>query len=136
MKHLKIRLILILTGLLSVVTFIAQASVDDITVIALGALEGRAVVKTTDGKMKILKVGDEVPGSTATVKQILNDHLVVAEIVKQKNRKVEQMVWIYKPKKPGGKSLVKRLRLEPPKDKNSTLRTNIKTQQIEIKKKK
>ncbi len=136
MRNLKIKTILILTGLLSAFTFIAQASVDDITVIALGALEGRAVVKTTDGKMKILKVGDEIPGSTATVKQILNDHLVVAEIIKKKNKQVEQMVWIYKPKQAGGKSLVKRLRLKAPKGESSALVRNVTTQQIELKKKK
>ncbi len=134
MKKLKIHLMLL--SLIAALPFMAHASVDDITVIALGALEGRAVVKTTDGKMKILKVGDEIPGSTATVKQILNDHLVVAEIIKQKNRKVEQMIWIYKPKKSGGKSLVKRLLLEPPKGESSVLMRNIKTQQIEVKKKK
>ena len=133
MKNSKI--ILMLVGLASILPFLAYASVDDITVIALGALDGRAVIKTTDGKMQVLKVGDEIPGSTATVKQILNDHLVVSETVKKKNKNVQQMVWIYKPKKSGGKSLVKRLRLEPPKSEQDVLQTrNIKTQTIEINK--
>ena len=82
MTNLKAKSLMMLS-VLSFMPFFVYASVDDITVIALGALDGRAVVKTTDGKMKVLKVGDEVPGSTAILKQILNDHLVVAEVVKQ-----------------------------------------------------
>jgi len=46
---------------------------DDITIMALGALDGRAVVKTSDGKMQVLKLGDTIPGTTAIVTQILNE---------------------------------------------------------------
>ena len=54
---------------------------DDLTVMALGALDGRAVVKTADGKMHVLKVGDAIPGTNATITQMHIDKLVAEEKV-------------------------------------------------------
>lgn len=89
------------------------AALEDITIMALGSLDGRAVVKTKDGKMKVLKVGDTVPTSKAVVKQILNDRLIVEEVVgKDKNK---ETVWIYKATKVGGKSRIQRLSKKAPK---------------------
>ena len=80
---------------------------DDITIMGLGPVDGRAVIKTADGKMQVLAVGDTVSGTTATVSQILNDRLVVVE--QPDPAKPKQTVWIYKPTSVGGKSRVQRL---------------------------
>ena len=40
-----------------------SAKLEDFTVAALGPLDGRAVVKTADGKMQVLKLGDTIPGT-------------------------------------------------------------------------
>lgn len=97
--------------LMSAPTF---AALEDINVMALGSLDGRAVVKTKDGKMKVLKVGDTVPNSKAIVKQILNDRLVVEEKVGKKGSETKEVVWIYKPSKAGGKSRIQRLSKKVP----------------------
>ena len=94
------------------------AALEDITIMALGPLDGRAVVKTAQGKMQVLKVGDNVPGSQAVVKQVLTDRLVVeAKDESQPGRKIT--VWIYKPKKPGAKSRIQRLNKTPPEEEKS-----------------
>jgi len=49
----------------------ASAALEEITVTALGTLNGHAVVKTADDKMQVLKLGDAVPDSKAVVKQVL-----------------------------------------------------------------
>jgi hypothetical protein len=38
----------------------------------LGVLEGRAVVKTPDGKTQVLRLGDKIAGTNAIVSQIQN----------------------------------------------------------------
>ena len=48
---------------------------------ALGAVDGRAVVKTADGKMQVVKVGDTIPGTQSVVSQVLNDKLIVEHTV-------------------------------------------------------
>ncbi len=94
--------------LLMAMPFASQAGLDDITVMALGPVDGRAVIKTADGKMQVLKVGDKVQGTKAIVKQVLTDRLVVTDLVDSKPP-IEQDVWIYKPSKPGEKSRIQRL---------------------------
>jgi len=75
---------------------------DDLTVLALGALDGRAVVKTADGKMHVLKVGDAIPGTGATITQVHTDKLVVEEKVTAEGAlPAPQTVWVHKPAKPG-----------------------------------
>ena len=102
--------------LMSAPTF---AALEDINVMALGSLDGRAVVKTKDGKMKVLKVGDTVPNSKAIVKQILNDRLVVEEKIGKKGSEQDETVWIYKPNKMGAKSRIQRLTNKVPNNNKS-----------------
>lgn len=89
----------------------ASAALEDLTVMALGALDGRAVVKTTNGKMQVLKLGDAVPDSKAVVKQVLTDRLVVEDVIEGKPPRRET-VWLYKAK--GGKSRIQRLDTQGP----------------------
>lgn len=79
----------------------ADARLEDFSVMASGPLDGRAVVKSADGKMTVLKVGDKLPGTEATLIQVLADKLVVEEMVGKPGKpKVQQTAWLLK----GGKS--------------------------------
>ena len=57
------------------------AKLEDLSVMALGAVDGRAVVKTADGKIQVVKVGDTISGTQAVVSQVLNDKLIVEDTV-------------------------------------------------------
>lgn len=110
----RIRKFLFLTMLLSPATLLA-VNLESVSVIALGPLDGRAVVKTADGKMQVLKLGDTIPGTKAIVTQVLTDKLVVEETIERQGQAPKvQTVWIMKPKKAGEKSTVQRLEREAP----------------------
>ena len=82
---------------------------ENLTIMAVGPMDGRAVVKGADGKLKVLKLGDTLPGTSAKLTQVLADKLVVEETVGKKGQPpVKQTVWIYKPSKPGAKTRVQR----------------------------
>jgi hypothetical protein len=95
----------------------SQGRLEDLTVLALGALEGRAVVKTPDGKMQVLKVGDTIANTQAVVTQVLGDKIVVEEPVTAGGQTKRQVTWISKATKPGAKSVVQRLDAEGPPSK-------------------
>jgi hypothetical protein len=87
-------------------------TLDNLSVMALGAVDGRAVVKMPDGKMQVLKVGDTIPGTQAVISQVLNDKLVVEDTVTTKDKPTtKQVVWIQKAKA-GEKSAVQRFESE------------------------
>lgn len=93
----------------------ADAKLEDFSVMALGALDGRAVVKSADGKMHVLTVGDALPGTQATVLQVLADKLVVEESVgKEGQPKVKQTAWMLKAAKPGQAGAVQRFDTQGP----------------------
>lgn len=114
MKHIAILMVVAVITLLSVATVSSAASLEDVTVMALGPVDGRAVVKTSDGKMQVLKLGDTVPGTQAVVTQVLTDKLVVEEAQERGGQTSKQTIWILKPKKAGEKSQVQRLDREGP----------------------
>ena len=65
--------------------------------------------------MHVLKVGDTLPGTQATVLQVLADKLVVEESVgKEGQPKVKQTAWIFKSAKPGGAGVVQRFDTQGP----------------------
>ena len=105
----------LLTLLMGALPAFADTRLEDLTVMALGPLDGRAVVKTADGKMQVLKIGDTVPGTQAVVVQVLTDKLVVEESIEKPGAEpVKQTAWILKALKPGEKSAVQRLDREGP----------------------
>ena len=88
---------------------------EDLTVMALGGLDGRAVLKGPDGKLQVVKVGDTIPGTQGVVSQVLADKIVVKDtIVGADKMPKTQTVWISKPTQPGGKSAVQRMDSEAP----------------------
>jgi hypothetical protein len=101
--------------LLAVLPAAHAARLEDLTVMALGAVDGRAVVKLADGKMQVLKTGDEIPGTKAVITQVLADRLIVEETTVGANKEAQkQTVWISRPAEPGGRSTVQRLLTEAP----------------------
>ena len=83
---------------------------EDLTVMALGALDGRAVLKTPDGKLQVLKVGDTIPGTHAVISQVLANKIVVTDTIVGPDKAAKtQTVWISKSTQPGAKSAVQRM---------------------------
>lgn len=111
-----IRFLMILTGVMAI-SGLHAAPLDDLTVMALGPLDGRAVIKTGDEKMHVLKIGDAIPGTQAVIQQVLTDKVVVEEAVENKDASAKrQAIWIFKPTKAGEKSRVQRFDSQgPPK---------------------
>lgn len=98
-------------------SLVHAAPLDELTVMALGPLDGRAVIKTGDEKMHVLKIGDAIPGTQAIIQQVLTDKVVVEETVENKDASAKrQAIWIFKPTKAGEKSRVQRFDSQgPPK---------------------
>jgi|GEM_PF-6945419 len=91
-----------------------MAELKDITVVALDSSHNRAVVKTLNGKMMVIKPGDTVPDSKAIVSKILSDRMVVIDTIGAQQEK-KQTVWIYKYTKENVTSRIQRLDREGPK---------------------
>jgi type II secretory pathway component PulC len=98
---------------------------EDLSVMALGAVDGRAVVKTTDNKMQVVKVGETIPGTQAVLTQVLNDKLVVEDTLVGDDKKTrKQTAWVFKAPN-GDKSRVQRLETEAPKPQVLTTPGNV-----------
>jgi hypothetical protein len=103
-----------LCSLLFVFSQLDAAELEDFSVLILGPMDGRVVLKLPGGKMQVVSNGQILPGTRATVKQILNDRLVV-EDVQDGDPPSVQTVWLYKAASPREKSRIKRLtRTLPP----------------------
>ncbi|MCG7963062.1 MAG: hypothetical protein N0E54_10220 [Candidatus Thiodiazotropha taylori] len=89
------------------------AELEDFSVLILGPMDGKAVLRLPDGKMQVVGNGQSLPGTQATVKQILKDRLVVEDLQAGDPPSV-QTVWIYKAASPSEKSRVKRLQKTHP----------------------
>ena len=112
----KIHILTILMGVFAM-SLVHAAPLDELTVMALGPLDGRAVIKTGDEKMHVLKIGDAIPGTQAVIQQVLTDKVVVEETVENKDASAKrQAIWVFKPTKAGEKSRVQRFDSQgPPK---------------------
>jgi len=93
----------------------AETKLEDLSIMALGPLDGRAVVKTAEGKLQVLKLGDTLPGTQAKLIQVLADKLVVEDTVgKEGQPPVKQTAWILKSAKPADKTMVQRFDSQGP----------------------
>jgi len=73
------------------------ADLPPLAVIALGPMDGRAVIKTGDGRMHVLKVGDPVAGTDARLLQVLTDRIVLEDPVRADGGDlVRELVWVFK----------------------------------------
>jgi len=93
----------------------ADSKLEDFSIMAVGPLDGRAVVKSPDGKLQVMKLGDTLPGTQAKLLQVLPDKLVVEDTVgKEGQPAVKQTAWIIKSNKPGEKTQVQRFDSQGP----------------------
>lgn len=92
-------------------TGISQAGLDDLTLVAASVADARAVIRTADGNMRVIKAGDRLPGSDAVVTEVLRNRVVAEETV-QGTPPTKQLVWISRDGT--GRSRVQRLHREPP----------------------
>src|SRR5688500_2952063 len=74
----------------------AEMSLENLSVLALAPLEERAVVKSPDGALHVIRHGDPLPGTSAKVLQVLPDKLVVEKRNGSKSGSGTHQVWIYK----------------------------------------
>ncbi|MDX1430941.1 MAG: type II secretion system protein N [Gammaproteobacteria bacterium] len=93
------------------------ASASDLSrfsVLALGPLDGRAVVKSPGGKLEVLRLGDRLEGTQATLVQVLPDRAVLEDVLVVADRApVRELVWMYKAGA-DGRSVIQRLSPTPP----------------------
>lgn len=92
----------------------AATDIADVSVFALGPLDGRAVFRFPDGKMMVLKLGDPLDGTRARLVQVLSDRAVLEDIREAPGQPpVRELVWLYKADAQG-RSLVQRFTPQAP----------------------
>jgi hypothetical protein len=81
----------------------AESSWSRLRVIALAPLDGQAVVQLPRGTLHLVRQGEFIPGTDATVVQVLPDRLVVSHHTAASG---EAWAWIYQAPAQGGFSRV------------------------------
>lgn len=93
---------------------VAANDVADISVFALGPLDGRAVFRFPDGTMAVLKLGDSLTGTRARLVQVLSDRAVLEDLREEPGQPtVRELVWIYKADAQG-RSVIQRFSPQAP----------------------
>ncbi len=70
----------------------SSIKLESVRLLALGVQDSVAVLLLPNQRMRMLKVGELVPGTQATLKEVLPTKLVLEEILPQGR----EIVWIYK----------------------------------------
>jgi hypothetical protein len=90
----------------------AEDILAQLLVLALAPLEGQAVVQGPGGTMSLVRAGDQIQGTSATLVQVLADKLVLEERSTSAGQApVPHLVWLYRAPPDGGPSRL--LRLQP-----------------------
>ena len=92
----------------------AEQPLEHVNVVALAPFEERAVVTLPDGSMHVVGRGDMLPGTAATVLQVLPDKLVLEEPTGNKAESGKHLVWLHKRPQADGGSRVQRIYRKPP----------------------
>jgi hypothetical protein len=71
----------------------SEQALSRLAVIALAPLDGQAVVKLPSGTMCIVQQGEPIPGTHATVVQVLPDRLMVSYHTPASG---DEVAWIYR----------------------------------------
>lgn len=82
-----------------------QDALDGIRVLALAPLAGKATLELPEAGMVLVKEGDEVAETRVVVVEVLSDRLVLED----RSGDEVSWVWLYKPKRPGEPSRLRRL---------------------------
>ena len=80
-------------------------TVDTIQVLKIAAQDERAVIKTPDGKMQVIKVGDQI-GDQGKVTEIAKDRIVIEE---KKDKETEKVIIRLE----NGKQRIERIKKKP-----------------------
>ncbi len=97
---------------------VTQDRLTHLSVIALAPLDGRAVLRGPDAILQLIQQGDQLPGTQATLLQVLPDKLIVEDqITEPKTPLKTQIVWIYRAPTDGGRSRILRLKKNLPTSK-------------------
>ncbi len=93
----------------------AEDALARLTVLALAPVAGQAVVQGPDGSLQLVRLDDQLPGTSATLVQVLPDKLVLEERSPGTGQgPVQRLVWLYKAAQDGGPSRLVRLQREVP----------------------
>lgn len=112
--------VLLFTVVISLVTLGSPASggqLDELALLAVSPTDGKGAIRLSTGELRVVKVGDTIPGTQAVLRQVLPDRLVLIESVADDQSgepASKRRVWLFKAKGPGQKSRVQTLDPTPP----------------------
>jgi hypothetical protein len=93
----------------------AEDALARLTVLALAPVAGQAVVQGPDGSLQLVRLDDQLQGTSATLIQVLPDKLVLEERSPGTGQgPAQRLVWLYKAAQDGGSSRLVRLQREVP----------------------
>ena len=90
----------------------SEHALSRLAVIALAPLDGQAVVRLPRGVVHIVRQGERIPETDATVIQVLPDRLMVSH---RTSTSGEELAWIYQAPLQGGFSRVMHLHRHAPR---------------------
>lgn len=103
-----LRIVLLTFALIALATGVALAgSLDKVQFIKIASQDAKAVIKTADGKLQVIKAGDAI-GETVTVKEIAANRIMLEE----KTDKGPETIIV---RMDNGKTRIERLRMQPDK---------------------
>ena len=85
-----------------------------VSLMALEPVAGLGVVRLPDGELVLLAEGESLPGTEATVEEVLEDRLVLREELPEDPPR-ERILWMF-PAESGGSSRLQVLDPEPPEE--------------------
>ena len=90
----------------------ADEGLSHIEVLRLAPVDGRAVIRALSGELKVVRIGDLLPGTRVTLRQVLEDRLVLEDVSEETGER--RTAWLYRVEKPGKKSRLLLLERKPP----------------------
>lgn len=100
----------------------AEDPLAQVLVLALAPLQGQAVVQGPGGTMSLVRLGEQLQGTGATLVQVLPDKLVLEEHSASAGQAPgKRLVWLYKAPQGGGPSRLLRLQHDVPASAHSVM---------------
>ena len=99
-----------------------ESKLEEIVLVSLSSVDGKAVVRLPKGKLQLLEVGSSISGTTAVVEEVLEDRLVLEERLEADSPDEpgeKRTVWLFKSEGPGQKSRLLVLHRKPPDGKEA-----------------
>jgi hypothetical protein len=112
--------VLLFAAALSLVIVERPAScgqLDELALLAVSPTDGKGAIRMPTGELRVVNVGDTLPGTQAVVREVLPDRLVLTESVADDASEEPAMtrrVWLFKARGPDLRSRVQVLDPTPP----------------------